>query len=468
MFNRIPGNKDFEIDLLGNLRRVDGEKGCTPVIYNNQVRIEIYDQQRIVDVSWLSLIAHFEAFLPKGLEYRLFDIHFTVTDLARKSVTNQIMVIDKPIVVNKEYRIIPCFVRYAINKKGELIEVETGQKIEDNPDAESGYVTVNIYDPELKKKRSFLKHRLVALAWVKNDDFFSKPIVNHIDGNKKNYRVGNLEWVSYSQNSLHAVNTGLRTDNVPCKVFDITDKSVKEFASVKQACAYMGIHQDKKLNHLVSRLKHRLIEGRYQVKLLADDSEWFYEKYEPGTPSGQYTLLIEKPDGTKIEHPDVRTFKRDYGVWNTPNINEMLRKAKAMYPDHNFSYVDNFTRDPVQAYHVPTNTLTEYKTVREMARSLQVPYTGLRAALTAGETRKFKDYAFRYKTDKPWDTNFAEFQCKPKCILATSLKDEEVLTFESERKAARHFGVQRSTIRLHLRIKKPLKGFLLKYKETDQ
>lgn len=468
MFKRIPGNKDFEIDLLGNLRNVSGEKGCTPVIYNNQVRIEIYGQQRIVDISWLSLIAHFEVLLPKNLEHRLFDVHFTVTDLARKSVTNQIMVIDKPIVVNKEYRIIPCFVRYAINKKGELIEVETGQKIEDNIDPNSGYVVVSIYDPELKRKRSFVKHRLVALAWIKNDDFFTRPIVNHIDGNKSNYRVSNLEWVSYSENSLHAVNTGLRRDNVPCKVFDITDKSVKEFHSVKQACDHMGIHQDRKLYDLVFNLKHKLIEGRYQVKRLDDNSEWFYQKYEPGTPSGQYTLFIEKPDGTKIEHPDVRTFKRDYGVWNTSNIKEMLSKAKAMYPDHNFSYVDNFTRDPIQVYHVPTGAITEFRSVREADRNLRLGYAGLRAALRAGETRKYKNYAFRYKTDKPWDTNFAEFQCKPKCILATSLKDEEVVLFDSERQAAKYFGVERSSIRLFLKIKKPFKGFMLKYKETDR
>lgn len=469
MFKRIPGNSDFEIDLLGNLRKVNDEKGCTPVIHENKIRIEIYGQSRIVDVSWLSLLAHFEVFLPKGLEHRLFDIHFTVTDLARKSVTNQMMLIDKPIIVNVEYRIIPCFVKYAVSKKGEVIEVESGEIVKvETGDGFAGYPTVSIYDPEANKKRGYVIHRLVAMAWIKNDDYFSKPIVNHIDGNKRNYHFSNLEWVSYSENSLHAVNTGLRSDNIPCKVFDITDKSVKEFQSVKQAVAYMGLHPDVKLNNLLSKLKHKLINDRYQVKLSGDNSKWFYEKYEPGTPSGQYTLFIEKPDGTKVEHPDVRTFKRDYGVWNTSNVDELLKKAAAMYPDHKFSYVDNFIRDPVQAYHIPTDTIVEAKTVRALSRQLKIGYTSLRAALAAGETRKYKDYAFRYKTDKPWDTDFTEFICSPKCILATSLENEEVMTFESERKAAAYFNVQRSAIRLFLRIKKPLKGFLLKYKETDK
>lgn len=52
-------------------------------------------------------------------------------------------------------------------------------------------------------------HRLVAEIFIPNLD--NKPEVNHIDGNKHNNRYDNLEWVTTSENRLHAYKTGLQT-----------------------------------------------------------------------------------------------------------------------------------------------------------------------------------------------------------------------------------------------------------------
>lgn len=51
-------------------------------------------------------------------------------------------------------------------------------------------------------------HRLVAQAYVSNPN--NLPQVNHINGNRADNRAENLEWVTSSENRIHAWNTGLQ------------------------------------------------------------------------------------------------------------------------------------------------------------------------------------------------------------------------------------------------------------------
>jgi hypothetical protein len=66
----------------------------------------------------------------------------------------------------------------------------------------SDYVYVKI------KGKSHRVHRLVALTYLPNLE--NKATVNHIDGNKHNNMLCNLEWATSSENMQHACDTGLR------------------------------------------------------------------------------------------------------------------------------------------------------------------------------------------------------------------------------------------------------------------
>lgn len=50
-------------------------------------------------------------------------------------------------------------------------------------------------------------HRLLAINFIENP--YNKPNINHIDGNKSNNSLDNLEWCTQKENSQHAFKTGL-------------------------------------------------------------------------------------------------------------------------------------------------------------------------------------------------------------------------------------------------------------------
>ena len=68
-----------------------------------------------------------------------------------------------------------------------------------------GYFYVNLYKDGKKSKHSI--HRLVANAYIPNQ--YNKPQVNHINGKKLDNRLENLEWVTASENGIHAYKNGL-------------------------------------------------------------------------------------------------------------------------------------------------------------------------------------------------------------------------------------------------------------------
>ncbi len=69
-----------------------------------------------------------------------------------------------------------------------------------------GYLRVTLYKDGSRK--NFLIHRLIATHFIPNPE--NKPQVNHIDGNKINNNIDNLEWVTPSENTQHAYDTGLQ------------------------------------------------------------------------------------------------------------------------------------------------------------------------------------------------------------------------------------------------------------------
>jgi hypothetical protein len=84
--------------------------------------------------------------------------------------------------------------------------IHKGRVLKPRPGTTSPYLLVSLSRDGVRKM--VLLHRIIALVFVENID--SKPEVNHINGNKFDNRPENLEWVTSSENKIHALATGLR------------------------------------------------------------------------------------------------------------------------------------------------------------------------------------------------------------------------------------------------------------------
>lgn len=103
--------------------------------------------------------------------------------------------------------------KYQVSNKGRVRSLnyhrEKRIKIMKSRIMDSGYEDIRLC--ENGKNKAHLMHRLVAKAFIPNPD--NKRCVNHIDGDKSNNLLDNLEWVSYQENTDHALENDLYNFN---------------------------------------------------------------------------------------------------------------------------------------------------------------------------------------------------------------------------------------------------------------
>ena len=96
--------------------------------------------------------------------------------------------------------------KYQISNLGRIRNVKSKKLYIIGIDS-NGYYRINLYD-NLGKYKTYRVHRLLGMAFIPNPNNY--PCINHIDGNKLNNDLYNLEWYTYKQNIIHAVQNKLR------------------------------------------------------------------------------------------------------------------------------------------------------------------------------------------------------------------------------------------------------------------
>ena len=145
---------------------------------------------------------------------------------------------------------------YQITSDGRVFSLKNNIEIKQSVGT-TGYYRVNLNNKDGGKTHKV--HRLVALHFIPNPH--NHRCVNHIDGNKLNNHISNLEWCSSQFNNIHAVKTGL---NPPLRGLDSPKiKAVRRldtfetYPSLQEAAKACGKFQNRSglSNHLAGRTK---------------------------------------------------------------------------------------------------------------------------------------------------------------------------------------------------------------------
>lgn len=126
-----------------------------------------------------------------------------------------------------------------------------------------GYCRINVK----KENGSYTNlpiHRLVALAFIENPD--NKPHVNHIDGNRTNNNVENLEWVTARENVIHSYQYGNRKvcKEVPKNTL-LTDYQISQIDVLRE---HYSLNQISKLFNISYQSLKNIVHKRKQCERL--------------------------------------------------------------------------------------------------------------------------------------------------------------------------------------------------------
>lgn len=134
--------------------------------------------------------------------------------------------------------IVECGDNYELSNTGKVRNIITGRIIKQRL-KNSGYLQVDLRFNS--KRKTYMIHRLVALAFIKQVK--GKETVNHINGNKADNFVYNLEWASNGEQLKHASDLGLRPNKAhkPVNQIALNGEIIATYESGHEASKATGI-----------------------------------------------------------------------------------------------------------------------------------------------------------------------------------------------------------------------------------
>ena len=178
-------------------------------------------------------------------------------------------------IKNNIFRTVPGLKYVKVNKLGEIYDIKNkvikNQHLRLKNDGKNKYVHVRLVNNKNNTVSMYL-HILIAKAFIDIPKKLKgqKLEVNHIDGNRRNFSLDNLEWGLKSDNMIHSVKVLGNTKSLlkppkEVKVEDLTTMKISTFYSLGEASRSIKVNPSTLHEYLNREENKNILKKRYKV-----------------------------------------------------------------------------------------------------------------------------------------------------------------------------------------------------------
>lgn len=386
---------------------------------------------------------------------------------------------------------IPGYPTYQVNELGDVRVLKQGGYRSVSPhDTVRGYIRVNIRD-ENDQPVNRQVHRLVALAFIGNPPDEERIYVNHKDGIPWNNHYSNLEWVTSSENILHAIENKLTGYTLSVRVYDEVSGQIEIIPSMKGAATRFGITVEAIKRYLV-RYPELKFEGRYLFEPIVDDHDPINFEHCQVIVAHDYVgckKLVADNLGlmaimTGVLAPTIGSNLREGRSGLIGGYVFKYQKDKTPFPTYSVEEAKEsrdkylkrkFYTDGVDVLNYQTGQIDSYPTMVEAARITGVRLTLVKSRIDHGSLVPTQGFSFKRSEDlREFPTksleaiaaSFMEGRSDGMGVKSTDIETGATNIYPSIKALSEAIGAARSAIKTYLdkQIDKPFKKrYMLQY-----